>query len=367
MVLNLKEFKDICSKILFAIDSSDGSQLTDTLSIVVSDGVLHLSATNREYYTSIKMNVGDVGEFKASVNAGMFLKLVSSLTSETIELDIFETYLKVKSNGTFKLPLIFNGDSLLELPEIVIDNKTQEFNIKTENLLDILNYNSKEVTKKTRYPVQKLYYLDQNGCITFTTGACVNKFELDGTVSILLTPKVVKLFKLFSSDTVKFELGYDEVGDGVLQTKVCFSNDSVKISAILPSDESLIKSVPAELIRKTAFNQFEYSVDINKDLILNSIKRFLIFTNDPAKCVVSMKFDQTGLTITDEAGNSEFIKYGSEVKQDFEYTAKLFADDLRLTLESVTEAFVVVNFGNHKAVVINKGNIYNVIPEVVQN
>ena len=163
MVFNLKEFKEVCSKILTAVDSSDGSLITDTLSVNVLGGELVLSATNREYFVKVKMAVGDVGEFKASVNAGLFLRLVSSLTSETIELSVVDNYLKVVADGTFKIPLIYDGEELLNLPEIVIDNKTQEFDINTEDLLNILVYNSKEASKKTRFPVQKMYYLDENG------------------------------------------------------------------------------------------------------------------------------------------------------------------------------------------------------------
>lgn len=366
MVFNLKEFKEVCSKILTAVDSSDGSMITDTLELSVSDSKLALSVTNREYFAKVQMVVGDVGEFRASVNAGLFLKLVSSLTSENIELSVEDTYLKVVADGTFKIPLIYDGENLLEIPEIEINNKTQEFDIKTENLLNILNYNSKEVTKKTRYPVQKMYYLDEKGCITFTTGACVNRFELGGTLKILLTAKVVKLFKLFSSENVHFVLGNDNIGNGIIQPKVSFYNDLVTISAILPNDSSLINSVPAELIRKTAFNQYDYSVNLNKDSILNAIKRFLIFTSDPTRRIVTLNFGQN-LTICDDAGNSETIEYDNNETVDCDYSAKFFAEDLRLTLESVTDKFVVFNFGNHMAAVIAKGNIYNVVPEVVQN
>lgn len=107
-------------------------------------------------------------------------------------------------------------------------------------------------------------------------------------------------------------------------------------------------------------------MNLNKDAILNAIKRFLIFTNDPAKRIVTLKFNGS-LTISDDAGNSECIAYNNNVAVDCNYSAKFFAEDLRLTLESVTDKFVVFNFGNGRSAVIAKGNIYNVIPEVVQN
>ena len=364
MIFNLKEFKEVCSKILTAVDSSDGSVITDTLSVEASNGVLSLSVTNKEYYTRVNISVGDLGEFKASVNADKFLKLVSSSTSETIELTVVDNLLKVVADGTFKFPLIFDGDSLLKLPEITIENKTQEFDVNAEDLMNILVYNSKEANKKTRFTVQRMYYLDNEGCITFTTGACVNKFSLGGEIKILLTAKVVKLFKLFTSSKVHLELGYDPLANGIIQAKVVFSTPDVVVSAIIPNDESLLSSVPASVIRSTAFADYPYSINLNKDAVLNAIKRFLIFTKDITKCVITFDFNDH-LTISDEAGNSEEISYDTNSDAHYQYTVKLFAEDLRLTLESVNDKFVVFNFGNGRAVVIAKGNIYNVVPEVV--
>ena len=365
MVFNLKEFKEVCSKILTAVDSSDGSRITDTLSVNVEDGNLYLSVTNREYFTKVKMEVGDVGNFKASVNAGLFLRLVSSLTSENIELSVVDNYLKVDADGTFKIPLIYDGEELLEVPEIKIFNKTNEFDIQTENLLNILVYNSKEANKKANTAVQKMYYLDEEGCITFTSGACVNKFHLDGTLRVLLTAKVVRLFKLFTSDTVHFEIGYDELDNGFVQSKVLFTNGSVTVSAVTPSDVGLVDTVPAALIRKTAFNTYDYSVNLNKDAILNAIKRFLIFTKDVTRCIITLDFSNTSLSIRDDAGNEEKINYDNNDNVTCDYSMRLFAEDLRLTLESVSDKFVIFNFGDHRAVVIAKGNIYNVVPEVI--
>ena len=58
----------------------------------------------------------------------LFLKLISQITTETIDLNIVDNHVVVKGNGIYKLPLIFDGEKLLKLPEIRINNVTNSYN-----------------------------------------------------------------------------------------------------------------------------------------------------------------------------------------------------------------------------------------------
>ena len=365
MVFNLSELKDVCSKILSAVDSSESSQITDTLELEVKNSVLNLSVTNREYFTRVKLPLSVNEAFHASVNAGLFLKLISSLTSETVELEVVNTYLKVTGDGTYKIPLIYDGQNMLVLPEITISNKTKDFTVKKDTLLSILKYNMNELNKGVVIkPVQKLLYLDENGCITFTTGACVNNFTLSSPIKILLTPKFVKLFKLFKDDDVKFELGQDPVGN-IVQTKIVLSDSTTTLSSILPSDSAMINSVPVAAIRSRATCTYNYSVNLNKDVLLNAIKRISLFAPKSVKSNVTFTFGDTSVVVSDDMSNQETINYESTTLTNCNYVGKLVLDDLKITLETCSDKLIVVNFGNSQAMVISKNNIYNVMPEVV--
>ena len=208
MILRIEEIQNACGKILAAVDSNTLSVLTETLQLKTAEKNLYISVTNREYFAQVKIPMSEDIEFHATVNANLFLKLISQITTDTIEINIVDNSLIIKGNGTYKLPLIFDGDGLLELPEIEIGNPTVNFEIDSNILLSILQYNSKELTKGIiSKPIQKLYYMDEEGCVTFTTGACVNSFTLAQPVKILLNDRLVKLFKLFKGATVKFPLG----------------------------------------------------------------------------------------------------------------------------------------------------------------
>ena len=187
MILRIETLQDACKDILTAVDSNELSTITETLELIAKDGNMCMNVTNKEYFVQVNIPVDKDVEMHATVNANLFLKLIAHTTTDTVELNVVDTNLIIKANGTYKIPLIYDNDTLLKLPEIVINNVTNEFNISSDVLKTILNFNSKELTKGTiSKSVQKLYYVDDKGCITFTNGACVNTFSLEQPVSYYL-------------------------------------------------------------------------------------------------------------------------------------------------------------------------------------
>lgn len=369
MVINLNELKDVCSKILYAVDTSESSTLTDSLELISEKGILSLSVTNKEYFVRVNLNVTTQENFHAAVNANLFLKLISSLTAENVELLVEDKLLRVKADGTYKLPLIFDGENVLTLPEITIQNVTQQFSIKCEVLRNILNNNLKELAKGyVKHPVQKLVYIDEKGALTFTTGACVVEFSLPSPIKLLINPKVVKLFKLFKDEQVEFSYGVDERGDGILQPKAIFKDAQVIVSSFLPADSSLINSVPASVIRGRALGQYDYCVNLNTALVLNAIKRLTLFAAKNTRASLYFHFKDNFVVVEDKQGNSETIKYDSnEQLVQCDYVIKLVAEDLRIVLESCASTHAQWRFGGHQAFVISRTGIHNVLPEEVKD
>lgn len=373
MIIRSEDLKNCCQSILAAVDSNEVSVVTETLELVSEGTFLYLNVTNREYYAQVKFDLNDECQpFHATVNANLFLKLISQITTDTIGLEIKENALVVTGNGTYKLPLIFDGEALLELPKININNVTASFDVDSSILNSILTYNSKELTKGTiSRPVQKFYYVDEQGAITFTSGACVNSFTLNQPIKILLNNRLVKLFKLFKEGNVKFSLGYDAISDSIIQTKVCFENDNISLTAILSCDDSMLNSVPVNVIRGRAENIYSYSVNMNKDALIQTINRLLLFssglgTKENIKPYSKFEFNKDSVTIYDANGeNKEVIRYNnSDLGMDGIYTAILDLADLKTTLETCFEQYLTFNFGDSSAVVIARGLVKNIIPEI---
>lgn len=369
MIINTKQLQDCAKKILNALDNDiSSSQYNDLVEISATGNILNLNVTNKEYYVSTSIELETAENFRAVVEAKLFLNLISKLTTHTVELNISDNTLIIKSNGNYKIALIYSGKELVRLPEIAIDNPTLSFKIDSDILLSIVTYNSLEINKNNANRlVQKMYYVDEEGCITFTAGACVNNFKLDVPVKLLLSGKVVKLFKLFKpGSSVDFTLGYDTV-QGLITPKVKFETDSIKISALLPSDSSLVESVPVKAIRGRANEIYKYSVSLQRELVLQAINRLLLFNSLASpinKNYGTFKFSPTELTIMDcQEENHESIKYedGNVLE---EYTAYLDIVDLKNRLDSCHDSSILLNFGDNTAFVLLRENIRDVIPEL---
>lgn len=363
MILATKQLKEVCSTALTALDAdgkgSSVSKIKETLELKAEGRNLFLNITNREYYVSVKFPLDHDETFHSTVNANTFLKLIAELTSDTVELSGQSTYLSVKANGSYKIPYIFEGDELMTLPEISVTDPDIVMNVSGEILNSILLFNSKEIQKASvSQPVQKLYYIDEKGCITFTSGATVNNFTLEKPVKLLVNDKLVKLFKLFKKDTVKFSLGHEAVSETMIQTRVSFETEQIKLTAITPSDDSLISRVPVERIRTLATKNHNNKAVVNKVSFLEALKRLALFN---VNNIISVEAGEKGIQLkSGENVEKLTVENGSQLQ---DYTFLISLSNLQTVLETTTEQYVTVSFGDHTAVTVSKGSVVAIVPE----
>lgn len=370
MILETKQFKLVCSKVLSSIDNNL-SGVTDNLELITKNNFLYMNVTNKEYYVSIKFQLNTPEQFKATVNAELFLKLISQITTDTIELKLDQTNINIKGNGKYKIPLIFDNGNLMELPKITLDNMTTCFTIPKDTLTSISNYNSKEMLKdNVTKPIQKMYYIDENGCITFTgTGACINNFNLNTPVKLLLTPKIVKLFKLFKSDNINFQLFYDSLSNGILQTKISLYDEEVKLDAILSCDDTLLNSVPVKAIRSMLDYNYPYSIVLDKNSLSQSLNRLLLFNKSNVNIYnncYDFTFTPSELRISDcDNSNMEVLGYqnGSYMNQEDCYTTYLNINEFKTILDGCSDQYITILFGNNKSIIMVRNNIKNILME----
>lgn len=370
MIIRTELLQESCSKILNAVDSNVLSAVTETLEIENEQGKMSMSVTNREYFVNVLFDTGVDEQIHATVNANLFLKLISKITSETIELTTDSNSLFVKCNGDYKLPLIFDGDKLMELPKINIENVAETFDIDSSILHSIVNYNSKELQKGTiSKPIQRLYYVDNEGCITFTTGACVNKFSVDMSSKLLLNDKLVKLFKLFKDTKVNVTVGHNKLSEDTVVTAVSFASPGITVDAVLNCDDSMAVSFPVDGIRTRSNTTYPLSVSINKDLLMQAVDRLMLFSQAASKSdlslsIIQLEFENDSVIVSDRKGiNKESVLYSNPIEMDTKYSALIDSSDLTKTLASSSNQLVNFAFGNNEAFVLSEGSVKWVIPE----
>lgn len=374
MILKTKDFKEAANKILLANDSDKN---INCLELVVKKNNLYLNVTNREFYVSVKFPLGQPAEFHAVINADLFLKIVASLSSEEFELAIVDNYVLIKT-GTleYKFPMIYQNETLMELPVITLNNKTVEMSIKLDDLQSILNVNSKELLKAKNIDVnelQKLYYIDDNGCFTFTTGACLNSFKLEKPVKMLLNDRIVKLFRLFKTD-VSFELAQDTREDNSIATKISMTTPDVYLAAYITNDEKLIDRIqgPCNAAKNYIAEHYDYSIVLSVKELSAAIGRLMIFTKqnnttgNNSFLPIDAVINNQRIKLSDKFGNTESVKIENTTgfTSDYEFSANMF--DLKLVLDSCKVDTITFNCGNHRSIIITRGPVTNLIPEIAR-
>lgn len=374
MILKTKTFQEAANKILVAVGLDRSAA---NLELAAKDTALYLRVTNREYYVAVKFELDAPTVFRAVVDANLFLNLISGINTEEFELTIKDTYVAVKAGkSSYKVAMIYENDQLMRLPVIKLDADqiTVSMPISSDILMSILNVNGKEVQKAKKLDVnelQRYYYVDETGCFTFTTGACVNSFSLEKPIKLLLTDKVVKLFKLFNSD-VWLSYGHLVNADNSLQPIVVFQTEDVYVATRLLNDETCIHKIkaPCDAMKNLIKETYDHNLVLSASDLSAAIGRLLMFhKNSSAKADLSfvpatVTFNNTDFTISDISGdNVEVITIENGSSTPGEYTMGVNLIDLKSVLDSCKNEHITMNCGNKKSIIINRGTISNVIAE----
>lgn len=374
MILKTKEFQEAANKILMAVGIDKSAA---NLELAAKDTALYLRVTNREYYVAVKFDLQEATDFRAVVDANLFLNLISGINTEEFELTIKDTHVAVKAGkSNYKLAMIYENDELMKLPIIKLDKDqvTVDMPIAQDILLSILNVNGKEIQKAKRLDVnelQRYYYIDETGCFTFTTGACVNAFTLEKPIKLLLTDKVVKLFKLFETD-VWMSYGHQVNKDNSLQPIVVFQTENVYVASRLLNDDTCISKIkaPCDAMKNLIKEAYDHTLVLSASDLAAALNRLLMFhKNSSAKADLSfvpslVDFTDTEFAISDLSGdNKEVITIENGSTTSGSYSMGVNLIDLKAVLDSCKNEHITVNCGNRKSIIINRGTISNVIAE----
>lgn len=375
MIIKTKDFKEAANKILLAADLDTNAA---NLELVARNSSLYLNVTNKEYYVSVKFPLEAEETFRAVVDASLFLSLISGFTTETFSLDIKDnTVILGAGKSKYKVAMIYENENLMTLPVIAIQNKTVEMTISNDILMSILNVNSKELLKAKYLNVSelnKLYYIDEAGCFTFTNGSCLNAFSLEKPVKLLLNDRIVRLFKLFKDD-VKFSLGMDPIANGNVQTKIVMQTADTYLAAIITCDDTLIARVqqPCEATKRYLSESYDHKLVLSTADLSAAINRLMSFTKNSkatsekvnmAYLPTAMNIENGELVIKDKFENYETVAIANESYSAGDYEMYVNLYDIKLVLDSCQTDHITLNCGNHRSIIITRGPVANLIPEV---
>lgn len=369
ITLKTNIIKDLTSKINKGIEGEKTVRVSELLELEVINDKLILSVTNTQFYLSIELSnqVNSVDSLHVTIDADTFIKLVSKTTTDEIILDTKDGNLLYKGNGEYIFPLELDQNGEIKtLPKIEI-NPQSTFDIMGDTLYSIYSFGSHELVNDVPVDaVQKYYYVDNLGAITYTESPYLNNFNLPVPFRALINDRLAQLFSLFRNKRVSVGIS-KEVNDGLYQNKISFTCENLSLVSYLP-DDSIINKYPANECRQLQSNPYPGKVTINRALLADALDRLNIFSVKDGNVVLKkagkINFTNDGLEIISIVDkNKEFIPY---VNKDnyYSYSCYMNLSQLQRHAKANSEVNIEVNYGNDLSIMFTKDNYAQIIVEM---
>lgn len=273
--------------------------VTEHLLIELLEGTLYLTATNKIDWITVQEEGVEGEEGRAIVKADKLISLVSKTTKDEMTFTLKDTYLEVKGNGSYKIPLLEGTE---EFPEWEFEKEEGEpVVVYVEPLKQMFT------TNKSAIGPSGGYYVANKAITVDGVRMCVNesvKFWEDGTAT-LLSPHLTDLLMTLSGEIVKVER------DG---NKLLFTTPTIQIFG---TEMDGVDVFPVADIN--ALLEFEYtnSVALKRADLLDILKRLVLFADKDNNYATVLKFTDEGIEMSDHKGDStESVPYTSSNIQE---------------------------------------------------
>ena len=357
LTIKTVEFQEMVSKAVKGSSCNKLIPLTSLMKIQVKDGILSLVTTNMSDYLHIKKKV-DAEDFYVVVQTEQFAKLVSKMTSENISLELKDSILTVKGNGSYKieLPMDENGE-MIKYPNPLTELKFEGESTSTINLTTIktiLATNKAALAVTMEVPVYTGYYVGEKVISTDTYKICaLNKKLFDEPV--MISPETMNLLDVMTAEKINVDFS----GDVILFTTedcVLFSH---KMEGI---DEFAIEPI-SNLLNKP----FESKCKVNKNAILATLDRIALFVGPYDNKSITLTFTGEGIDISSKKSDGiETIKY-IESTNPVAFTCNIDIVMLLQQIKANTADSIEIQYGDDTLLKLVDGEITQLVALLEEN
>ena len=361
--------KELTSKINKGIEGERTVRISELLELSVVNNKLLLAVTNTQFYLTIELANGLQADdnLHVTIDADTFIKLVSKTTTDEIILSEDNGNLVFKGNGDYIFPLELDQNGQIKTLPVIDINEQQSFEISGDTLYSIYSFGGHELVNDVPVDaVQKYYYVDNLGAITYTESPYLNNFNISTPFRILLNDRLAQLFSLFRGQKVVVGLS-KEMNNNLYQNKISFTCGNIKLVSYIP-DDSILNKYPSNECRMLQDNPYPGKISISRINLANALDRLNIFSikdgNVIYKKAGKLNFTNDGLEIISVMDkNKEFIPYESKTEY-YSYTCFMNLAQLLRHAKANTEANININYGNDLCLMFSKDNYNQIIVEM---
>ncbi len=350
LTLNTEKLKDMVSRSVKGVGNNKLIPLTSLMAIELKDGKLTLITTDATNYLYIMEDKVSGDDFYAVVDANVFSKLISKMTSESVTLEIKASlnYLEVRGNGTYKieLPLDENGE-YIKYPDPVatLDLGTPEERTINRTTIQVILETIKPALAVTlENPCYTGYYVGNQVVATDTYKIASMDVNLIGAKK-LISPEFMELLSVMNAEKILTTFTDTDI--------VCSTPDCVVAGKLMEGLEDFAIEPIMDLVN----TEFGSMCAVPKSALLQVLDRISLFVGTYDKNAIYLTFTRMGLQISSKATSGiEMIDYAtSENFKDF--TCAVDIQMLINEVKSISNDIIEISYGVDNAIKMTDGNI----------
>lgn len=335
LTINTELLKEMVARVVRGASNNKLIPLSSLMLIELSNNELTLVTTDATNYLYITKPV-EGEDFYIVVQAEQFSKLISKLTCQNVVLDITDSALEVKGNGSYKIDIPLDDGEFIKYPDPLKDiklNKKSKKEIAFSDIQTILVSCKSALATTFENPCYTGYYVGDRVITTNQeTISALNKKLLGKDV--LISSEYMDLLSVMTTDKVTVYIVDNDI--------VCQSDDCTVYGKLMEEVGDFAYDEISELLDK----EFNSSCEFSKSAILSLLERISLFVGDYDDFAIQLLFTEEGLQIESMKSNGvEVIPY---IKSN-EFSAFKCLMDIR-SLTNIIKAYpddaIVCKYGD---------------------
>ena len=376
MKLDIKDLKNLVSKLNLAIEKSKVNPKSGWIELETDNESVNFKVSNYDYYLEVSVLanefISDEDKFHVTILADTFIPLVSKL--DVNEVNVYEklnSLIVETDNSSYTFPVIKELGKTKCLDVIEFNPTDGGFQIDSRDLESIANVNANGIADSIiTKDIQQFIYVDNIGALTFTENIYVNdfKYPTSGEFKFLLNVTQAKLLNIFKGENiVLLDIEQEETYDTcqTLSNKISLSNDKIRL-VMITQQQDIVDKFPSIRLRALAENDENTHIVVDKKLLDKALTRLMVFDKKFDITVMDyskLVFKENELELVSiKNKNFEKIPYISS-QNVVEHESIIRFADLVKQLKAVTSKEIDISYGSRPAIVINS-NVKQVIPEI---
>lgn len=335
-IINTKTLQSIVNKVIRGASNNKLLPITSYINIDFKDGTLSLTTTDMTNYITVEESNLSGENFNVVISADKFSKLVAKTTTENVTLELTDSSLVFKGNGTYNIEIPLNEEgNPIKFPMYSLDNRGETVTIKFSDIKSIINYNKSCLATDMSISSLTNYYCDDKAVISAdTANICINELSIVNE-PVLISASLMNLLGLFNTEDIAFSRSGE---------KLIFTTPNMIVYGIASDD---IEDFPSDAIMGYLDAEFISSCEVNKTTLLNVIDRMSLFLDDFDQCKLILNFTKDGIVVSNEKNTAiETIPYIGEVAIEESYNCIINSAQLKGQITSLTSDVVEIHFAH---------------------